>query len=94
LTGLTGLGCTTPETNIPADDNPEPPADEIPDQNNDTEVFEDITAQEAVTLIANNAGNADFVFLDVPIPEEFTQGHIMDGVNIDFYADNFREEID
>ena len=58
-----------------------------------TQIIEDITAQEAFTLIQENHSNPDFVILDVRTPQEFSEGHLEDAVNIDFRAEDFREKV-
>ena len=58
-----------------------------------TQTIEDVTAQEAFTLIQNNQNNPDFVILDVRTPEEFTDGHIENAINIDFYSETFQDEL-
>ncbi len=59
-----------------------------------TQVMEDITPQEAFDLIQDNLNNPDFVILDVRTPQEFTEGHIENAANIDFYSETFRNELD
>ena len=56
-----------------------------------TAVIEDITPQEAFTLIQNNQNNPDFVIIDVRTPEEFAGEHIENATNIDFYSEAFRD---
>jgi len=53
--------------------------------------IEDITPQEAFTLIQNNQNNPDFVIIDVRTPGEFTEEHIENATNIDFYSEAFRD---
>ena len=64
------------------------PTQEIP-----TQIIENITPQEAFTLIQNNKTNSGFVILDVRTPEEFADGHIENTINIDFYSKTFRDEL-
>ncbi len=59
-----------------------------------TQIIEDITPQEAFTLIQDNQGNPDFVIIDVRTPAEFAGEHIENAVNMDFYSDTFRDELD
>ena len=59
-----------------------------------TQIIENITPQEAFTLIQDNDGNPDFVILDVRTPQEFAEGHIEDAANIDFNSMTFRDDLD
>ncbi len=56
-----------------------------------TQIIEDITPQEAFTLIQNNP---DFVIIDVRTPGEFAEGHIENAINLDYYSETFRDELD
>ena len=67
---------------------------ETPVQETPARIIEDITPQEAFTLIQNNQDNPDFVILDVRTPEEFTEEHIEDAINLDFRSETFRDELD
>lgn len=58
-----------------------------------TQVIEDITPQEAFTLIQNNQNNPNFVIIDVRTPEEFAEGHIENAINLDYYSETFRDEL-
>jgi len=55
--------------------------------------IEDITPQEAFTLIQNNQDNPDFVIIDVRTPEEFGMQHIENATNINFYSETFRDTL-
>jgi len=59
----------------------------------ETATIEDITPQEAFTLIQNNQNNPDFVIIDVRTPEEFAEEHIENATNMDFYSETFRDEL-
>ena len=59
----------------------------------ETATIEDITPQEAFTLIQNNQNNPDFVIIDVRTPEELAEEHIENATNIDFYSETFRDEL-
>ena len=52
--------------------------------------MKNISADEAHKLIEENS---DIVILDVRTPQEFEKGNIDRSVNIDFYSENFREEL-
>ena len=57
----------------------------------ETATIEDITPQEAFTLIQNNQNNPDFVIIDVRTLAEFAGEHIENATNIDFYSEAFRD---
>ena len=59
-----------------------------------TQTIEDISTQEAFTLIQNNQNNPDFIILDVRTSEEVADGYIENAINIDFYSKTFRDELD
>jgi len=67
---------------------------ETPSQETTTQIIEDITSQEAFTLIQNNQNNPDFVIIDVRTAEEVADGHIENAVNIDYYSETFRDALD
>jgi len=58
-----------------------------------TQIIEDITPQEALTLIQENQNNPDFVIIDVRTPEEFAEGYIENAVIIDFRSETFMDEL-
>ena len=58
-----------------------------------TQIIENITPQEAFTLIQDNQNNPDFVIIDVRTPEEFAEGHLENAINIDYYSETFRDEL-
>ena len=60
---------------------------------NETTTIKDITSQEAFTLIQDNQNNPDFVIIDVRTRQELTDGHIENVINIDFYSETFRDEL-
>ena len=57
------------------------------------QIIEDITPQEAFTLIQNNQNNPDFVIIDVRTPQEFAEEHIENAINMDYYSETFRDEL-
>ncbi len=63
-------------------------------QETSARIIEDITPQAAFTLIQENQDKPDFVILDVRTPLEFGVGYIENAININFYADAFRDELD
>lgn len=54
----------------------------------------DIGAQESFELIQRNQGNTDFIIIDLRTPQELSEGHIENAVNIDFYSETFKEDLD
>ena len=58
------------------------------------QVFKDVGVQEAFELIQRNQGNQDFIIIDIRTPEEFNKVHIENAINIDFYSDTFKEDLD
>ncbi|OGN99566.1 MAG: hypothetical protein A2Y90_06245 [Chloroflexi bacterium RBG_13_52_12] len=58
-----------------------------------TQVVNNITVVEAYDLIQANAGNPDFIIIDVRTPEEYAAGHIENAVLINYNSGNFKEEI-
>jgi len=58
------------------------------------QIIENITPQEALSLIQENQNNPDFVIIDVRTPDKFAQEHIENAINIEYYSENFRGEFD
>ena len=58
-----------------------------------TQIAEDITTEEAFTLIQVNQQNPDFFIIDVRTPEEFATGYLENAVNIDYNSAAFSDEI-
>ena len=58
-----------------------------------SQIIKNINPQEAFTLIEDNKTDPDFVILDVRTKEEVDAGYIENAINIDFYSDTFREEL-
>jgi len=83
-------GCVGKETEIPPEE-PEiaPPTPETP-----TLIAKSITPQEAFNLIQQNQGNPDFAIIDLRFPESFASEHIENAINLDYYSENFRHELD
>lgn len=59
-----------------------------------TQIIGDTTPADAYALIQNNKENNAFVIIDVRTPEEYQNGFIKDAINLDFYSETFRDELD
>lgn len=58
------------------------------------QIIKNITPEEAYILIQENKDNPNFVILDVRTPEEFLGEYIENAVNLDYYSDTFRNDLD
>ena len=52
-------------------------------------IYEDVTKERFAELIKTRDG----MLIDLRTPKEYEEGHIEGSVNIDFFADNFEDEI-
>lgn len=55
--------------------------------------YRNITVAEADAMIRDTANVEDLVILDVRTPEEFSKGHIMGAINVDFWSKGFLDSI-
>ncbi len=55
--------------------------------------YSNITVQQARNLIQNNENNTNFTILDVRTWEEYCAGHIEGAINIDFWSEDFEDQI-
>ncbi len=55
---------------------------------------EDITCEQALELIQKHEKDASFVILDVRTPDEFNAGHLMNAENINFRAEDFKQQLE
>lgn len=58
-----------------------------------TQKIRDINVLDAFKLIQENKDNPNFIIIDIRTREEFEAGHLENAVLIDYYAENFRDEI-
>ena len=49
--------------------------------------------EEAYAFINDNKNDQNFVIIDVRTPEEYTDGHIEKAINLDYYSETFRDEL-
>ena len=67
--------------------------DDQEESENRPQIIKNITVEEARIVIQKNENNNNLVIIDVRTPEEFSQEHIQDASNIDFYSGNFKDEL-
>ncbi len=60
----------------------------------ESEQLREISPLDAFEMIQNNIGNEDFVILDVRTRKELSGGYIENSINLDFWSENFRDELD
>jgi len=58
------------------------------------QVVEDISLEEAFTLMEDNRGRDDFIIIDLRSTEEYASGHIEDAINLDYSSSDFLEALD
>jgi len=58
------------------------------------QIIEDVNLEEAFALMEDNRSNQNFVIIDVRTPEEYASGHIEKAINLDFYSETFKDELD
>ena len=58
------------------------------------QITENITPEEAYILIQGNKDNPNFVILDARTPEEFLGEYIENAINLDYYSDTFRDDLE
>jgi len=58
-----------------------------------TQTIVNASPQEAFALIQENLNNPDFVILDVRTSGEFTEEHIENAINLDYYSDTFQDDL-
>lgn len=58
-----------------------------------TQIIENVTTEQAYSMIQENSKNTNFVINDVRTPDEYAEGHIKNTINIDYYSETFRDEL-
>lgn len=76
-------GCGTNSSPPPTTENLEP-----------SQVARRIPLGEAYQLVQRRKDDRTFVILDVRTPDEYGRGHIPRAVNLDYYAQTFKTELD
>ena len=56
-------------------------------------IYEDVTTQEAYSLISDNKGKDNFIILDVRTPQEYSSGHLENAINIDYNSPTFQDSL-
>jgi len=54
----------------------------------------DVSVQEAYNIIVANKNNANFYIIDIRTADEYAAGHLENSILIDYYAENFKTEIE
>jgi rhodanese-related sulfurtransferase len=62
-------------------------------QSHEQQIY-DVTTGKADSLIQKNTGNPDFIVIDVRTPEEYAGDYIDPAINIDYYAPDFKEQLE
>ena len=57
------------------------------------QAIKDIRVKEVYDLIGKNKDNQSFIIIDVRTPEEFANEHIENALNLDYYSEKFRDEL-
>lgn len=60
----------------------------------EAQVFDNLTATQADSLITANDSNPDFVILDVRTPGEYNPEHLEAAINRDYYDSDFDQQLD
>ena len=55
--------------------------------------LESVDAKAAYQIIQNNLNNPDFIIVDVRTPEEYSEGHINNSININYTSDKFGDQV-
>lgn len=58
------------------------------------QIYEDISVEEAISLIDANSENPAFTILDVRTPEEYEPAHIENSFNRNYYDTDFEQQMD
>jgi len=57
-------------------------------------IYADITADSAYSLVQANINNPNFIILDVRTPNEYFPEHLKNAVNLNYYNSDFAETLD
>jgi len=57
-------------------------------------IYAEINADSAFSLVQNNNDNPNFIILDIRTPNEYTPDHIKNGVNLNYYNSDFKQTLD
>ncbi len=57
------------------------------------QAIKDISVKEAYDLMGKNKDNQSFIIIDVRTPQEFANEYIENAVNIDYYSEEFQNEL-
>ncbi|MCD5425730.1 MAG: rhodanese-like domain-containing protein [Methanosarcinaceae archaeon] len=57
------------------------------------QIIENITPKEAFNLIQLNKDDLNFIIIDLRTPNDFSNGHIENSINIDYRSTSFKDEV-
>ncbi len=57
------------------------------------QIIKDVSVEEAYDLIRGNKDNENFIIIDVRTPGEFANEHIGNAINLDYYSEKLRDEL-
>ncbi|MBL7126412.1 MAG: rhodanese-like domain-containing protein [Dehalococcoidales bacterium] len=58
------------------------------------QVIEDVSLEEAFTLMEDNRGRHDFIIIDLRSADEYASGHVEEAINLDYSSPDFARELD
>ena len=62
--------------------------------NPEDQLIINITPLDAIKLIENSSNDHEFILIDLRTPKEFSKGHVEGAENLDYYADDFKKQLD
>ena len=60
---------------------------------NNNQIIGNISPKEGLSIIEKNRDNPNFIILDVRTPQEYSPEHISDAINVDYYSNSFRSNL-
>ena len=60
---------------------------------NNNQIIGNISPKEGLSIIEKNRDNPNFIILDVRTPQEYNPVHISGAINVDYYSNSFRSNL-